>query len=256
MTSNDQRLAFHTLTLSLSFLFLLSTAAAQTQVPPPAGALEANGAGTGWFYQLGSITGSNCAPIPNGICQTSTASASYVPGDGTVSASGSANPGVGPWGAASGADEAIFFEVKGQSGAWVPVLFTASGTTSVSGIAATSTASLTVPYVNSPIRACSTTTGSCGAPPTFSVAMDVNIPSNYVLSFSIGAGGLATADFLNGSSYSASVDPMVEIDPNFAQANQFSLVVSPSPTPEPGSLVMFGSGVLGLAAMVRRRRRN
>ena len=61
----------------------------------------------------------------------------------------------------------------------------------------------------------------------------------------------------SGAAYA---DPYIYVDPNDPNASLYSIVVSPGVgnvplgnTPEPSSLVLLGSGMAGLAGMIRRK---
>ena len=61
----------------------------------------------------------------------------------------------------------------------------------------------------------------------------------------------------SGTAYA---DPYIYVDPNTPNASQYSIVVSQgignvplSPTPEPSSLMLLGSGIAGLAGVLRRK---
>jgi hypothetical protein len=77
------------------------------------------------------------------------------------------------------------------------------------------------------------------------------------------AGAVASNAILSDISVSAFADPSIYIDPTFALANEFSVVVSdgvpnpaPSPVPEPSSFILLMTGVLGLLNASRRLRRS
>jgi hypothetical protein len=93
--------------------------------------------------------------------------------------------------------------------------------------------------------------GSGALPPNFTFNATVGEP--FIISMSVS--GLAGF----GGSWSASVDPTIEIDPNLADAADFTLEATPSPfaatpTPEPSTLPLLGAGLLGLlgAGMYKR----
>ena len=65
---------------------------------------------------------------------------------------------------------------------------------------------------------------------------------------------------VGSGSASAYADPYLVIDPSTPNASQYSIIVSPGvgnvplgSTPEPSSLMLLGSGVAGLAGLMRRR---
>lgn len=65
---------------------------------------------------------------------------------------------------------------------------------------------------------------------------------------------------VQAGSGSAYADPYIYIDPNTPNATLYSIVVSPGvgnvplgSTPEPSSLMLLGSGVVGLAGLLRRK---
>lgn len=60
-----------------------------------------------------------------------------------------------------------------------------------------------------------------------------------------------------GATATASIDPQFYIDPSFADAADFALVVSPVPqsTPEPSSSLLLGGGLLAMAGILRRKRK-
>ncbi len=239
-----------------------STAPAAS-IPPPV--IEVGAAGGTGILTVGTVSGTQCLP---GGCQNSTATATYDGFNATVSGLGSTTVGVGiPPNSSGTATVTFFFWAQGQASGvtvtTVPLIFTGSDSTSASGPSAAAYAYFQTP--GGQIDSCSAAgsqVGTCGTlPPSNSgtlhynaVPCPPNAPTCALYDVSVLASGSSS---LGTGSWSASVDPEVEIGPNFAYASDFSLVFSPGPTtPEPGSLALFGSGVLGLGALLRRSRRN
>ena len=70
----------------------------------------------------------------------------------------------------------------------------------------------------------------------------------------------ASATVVTGPNSSASIDPLITIDPAFPQADQFTLVSSPgvfttaTAVPEPTSALLVAAGLLAIIGPVRRRK--
>jgi hypothetical protein len=202
---------------------------------------------------LGTVTGSACTTGPTGGCESSTATASYTGFDAMVSGRGSTIGGSGTANTAGSAVVTFFFQVEGSAPGvtTVPLIFTGSDSTSASGPSAAAYGYFQTP--GGQVDSCSAAgsqVGTCGTlPSSNSGTLHYNATPMLLYDVEVTASGSAS---LGTGSWSASVDPKVEIDPNFAYASDFSLVFSPAPTPEPGSLALLGSGVLGLGAWLRR----
>jgi hypothetical protein len=73
-------------------------------------------------------------------------------------------------------------------------------------------------------------------------------PSNTALA--IGFWARASSGY--GTSAYAAVDRIIEIDPGFAQASEYTMIMSADTSvPEPASLVLAGGGIVGTLAMRR-----
>jgi hypothetical protein len=211
---------------------------------------------------FGSVTGTQTFdygynPSLDGTT-TDTITASYLNGVATISGIGASTGAAGnsPPQLYSQVDVYINFEVVGPvSYVSVPVIYSATGTTSATGGYATVGFA---GYDTSSLIACSP---SCAdEPSSFSGSLGGTVYSNDIAEFGLSLFGQSGGNFSGPGGWSASVDPTVEIDPAFLANNPgYSLIIDPNPsgtstvTPEPGTLALFGSGLLVLARVVRRR---
>ena len=167
--------------------------------------------------------------------------------------------------AASGADAFLtyYFTVVGSTfGQTIPIdisgsLF-ASATTgpadSVSALAAISVTTA-LDYDSAEVQAASPANGTAFSSPVLHVNFlggDQYLNFVQLHTYATGYGGFAQA----------SADPYIYIDPSFANASNYSIVVSqgignspasPSATPEPVSFALAGIGLIGVA-LIRRRK--
>ena len=101
----------------------------------------------------------------------------------------------------------------------------------------------------------------CMSPSEMSFTDSASATAGQDIQVQITAGGTAGAasGFLQPSghaTFQAIADPTIEIDPNFAYADDFTVVFSPNlpsltAAPEPSSIVMLAIGLLALMALVR-----
>lgn len=212
-------------------------------------------------------------------CATATLSYRVVPvqgttvsGEASVTASGNntkvTGAGIGYYSSGVSAEVTYFFEVVGSISEPVPVDISASGSasaTSANNSDVYGTAGIITPFGDA--TACSSPSlGACPVPsPTvgivqnpFSVTLRGNVTPERIYEIDVSAGGSAAGFF--GSSFSASIDPQVSIDPSFADAQDFSLEFSPNPpslAPEPSSmpLLLVSCLILAMALRLRSARR-
>lgn len=207
---------------------------------------------------LDAITGGGTNAA--GASFTNAASSLLVNGNPTASASG----GAGTW---AQAILDFYFVVSGPAGTQVPVNVT--GTVSVSRPAG-STANLQAVISRAdadlnPIDpmlfacfgtadpACSRGSGILTQTATISYSVDVNT-TQAVFMFAYVDARTATS-----GNFSAFADPVVSIDPGFAHAADYRIFLSPgiaAAVPEPASGWSLAIGLLGLAHVVKRRRRS
>jgi len=191
----------------------------------------------------------------------STVSASYGGvSDSSVTGNGSANGGTGT---ASSAMLHHYFEVVGsQAGVFsVPVIVTYSlltdetATGTPGSTAAAAAANISVGGIGT--EACSFTYVVAGSGCSLGSQVLLNESTTY---YATPGSSVPINIRIDGSAedgtWAASVDPSLQIDPNFQYAADFTLEVSPGAqsTPEPLSSLLLGGGLLAMAGILRRNR--
>jgi hypothetical protein len=185
----------------------------------------------------------------NGGTESSTGSITYYT-NGVVTgyANGTTTGGNSPPNASAQGTATIYFEVFGPANVSVPLIITASGSTSASGVRAET--SINVGYGAGSLLACSGAgqlAGACGSEPTsFTGSKDFNLTSDGLTDYNVTVTGNSTD---GPGSFSATVDPMIEINPTFPDASEFTLVFSSNdvtPVPEPSSWILMSSVLVGI----------
>jgi hypothetical protein len=164
----------------------------------------------------------------------------------------------------SGSGEITYWvELVGPSGT-VPLDITATGAASASG---------TVEFADSFIEAESVTGNNiifcaqaavveplCAGSSSFSGTVALTEAANTLFTIYLQADSFGYANYAGTAS--AFVDPLISIDPSFANANLYTLEISPdirqgngaaTGVPEPASVFLFGIGLAGLGAIRHRR---
>jgi len=251
--------------------FILSVIATAVAVPspaaadtfPPASLSAVAGVTPGTHAVLtnanGVISASGC--FLGLECGTTEATVEYQGGAAEVSVNGYTS---GPYGEpVTGADAFVgfSFSVIGSKNELVPIIINANGTaeTTGAGKAQYAEADIIVQGENYAIPYTALFAGSnyqgLTLPPSFAGPLKIAGPPG--AAFEIEVEALCQASNAV-SSCGASVDPMVEIDPSFPDAADFTLEFSPNlpttPVPQPSSLLLLGTGLLALlgAGMYKR----
>lgn len=270
-------------TLALPILLAISaltmaplTASADTLQPAAAGVTVSDPTGSPIHRSYGSVSAQGCQ---NTSCFKDSASVSYSDGTGGVpqgaAVSGSATAS-GPGFLQAQAESSVIFYYQvlgpvGTDGTLVPLDFTVSGSVQAGGDGG-GTAQFIDTYLGL-YEACANgpaSPGSCSGyypgphdpggtyPPSFSLSTISYVPAGigYIEQVQLGVNCFAGGSSAGGCS--GNVDPMIQIDPNFADASQYSVifspdVVQPAAVPEPSSLLLLGSGLLGGLGFLRRK---
>ena len=253
MTTHVQRLALAT--AAASALALAAGAASASQfLPATSYSLTAfpngpNGSHAQQITTAGSVsaTTNNVDGFASGAA---TASSQFVSADSvSVFAPDHSNEGYGA------ASETYYFSVVGGLDEAVPLLITGAGHTYSTGGAGYVEVDENINNITNFGRTCFVGSGTCG---DFSYSQSVSITSNTVAYLSLSAFSV-----VQGGSNGGWIDPMITIDPNFADAGHFHLVFSDGisngtglapgvPEPSAWALMIAGFGVAGAA--LRRRR--
>jgi hypothetical protein len=194
------------------------------------------------------------------------ATLSYQDGVASITASGYNTN--GSYASTVSTEVTYYFEVVGSISEPVPVDISGSASASttcvnVNECSVYGTASLDTPFEDA--TACSSNLvaggGGCSvATPTnieenpFSLTLTGDVNPGAIYEIDVTAGG--TSNSYLGSSFSASIDPQVTIDPSFADASDFTLEFSPNPAsavPEPSSMSLLLVICLGFGAALRLR---
>lgn len=227
-------------------------AATTTTVGPVSTTLFASGDGPqnatyGILKNTGSVTGGST---------TSFASISYS--GGSMSLASDATSVGGPLEGSSESEGSFDFEVLGPAG-MVPMDFSATGTTKVTGPGGLADADFNISGTTAKLVACSSSTASdcTGLPSLFSGAVSFDVQANQVYTVNLDAHCLAASSLVEGTTCSATLDPMVTVNPSFVDKGLYSLIVSPNVAgvvPEPASWAVMLIGLFGIGALCRRGR--
>ena len=211
------------------------------------------------------VTGVTLAPGVSGPASSAVSAADLTLGpDPYLSAATTITVQNGPPPRAEASAEAVvYFELVGPPGQDVPLLVDAKASVANSYPGeAYSVLTIGVPLANQPLLELLDSTQCCTKAPylfPFPFDGDISLAPNQEEELFLLVTTAPTFSFGSetGASASASLDPIISIDPSFAEASEYSLVFSPgfpsaSSIPEPGYCLLIGSALLG-AGLARSR---
>jgi hypothetical protein len=216
-----------------------------------------------------ATSGAECIPTSGPVVDNTTScSAGGASAQVTLSPfPGVATTAVAAQGTSAGADASLSYDfevVGGNPGDAVPVLITANLVADANSTSTAYASIFVAPGLQSlggtQVVACANES-LCTQPPEFSGTFSVSVQSGSVnsLGLEVTSGQLSSQGPENSSS---SADPLIMVDPSFANAADYSIVLSPgvanavgSAVPEPGSafLVIGALGALAGLKQVSRR---
>jgi hypothetical protein len=205
----------------------------------------------------GTLNGALCFSGPFGGCENSSVTLSYSGGTASASANGTTSGGNGVPNATAGGTVIFYFIVSGPANTEVPLIVTASGSTSASGVDVISQSQFMSP--GGSFDACSSSgAGAAGAcsngtggvePTSYSGQKLFSVSSDTLEDIEVIVSGASSS---GSGTWSASVDPTVEINPDFADAAEFTIEfspnVAPANMPEPPTWTLL---LIGMAALFR-----
>jgi hypothetical protein len=252
------------ITTALAVAHLYGDALSPTQYSGEAfsGASGENITGPGTFtYNSGAVT--TTLTLSYTAIPTLLESGDYAYSDGDASITGSGNNGVnggGESGSVGHASITYYYMVTGSKSEQVPIFITASGAASAtSPFNGTAEAQAVLESAAGILCATTVNGGNCGDPGSLAFSnspLSFDATPGTLYSIVVEIGGQADSEAGEGeATWSASVDPQVEIDPSFADASDFTVNFSPSPVPEPNSVGLIGTALalLGASRWLKRR---
>jgi len=242
----------------ITFLFAVLLCPAQAQVIPEASYAESALDGT--FYTPGVVTGGQEGST--GIVDIIPGGDPYLSASGTTSAASAIGQSGGLGTAGGVAGLTYYLEIVplagGQSGITVPVDVVALGAAAASGqdpagYSGSGEAGGLFTSPDGDAVGLSTLPGNLSLSFSYNQTQELHTGVLYSVSMSVNAQVIGEGNPAGEYAW-AWIDPQISIDPSFAQANDYSLELSPNlVVPEPSTWAMLLGG-LGLLAFWRQRK--